>query len=520
VVRRTRGNRATAFVNGRILSMDGAEHGRGVLVVRDGRIAAVGGAGLERAHGDANVVDLAGRTLTPGFIDAHHHLCLAALHPRWADLHGVADLDTLGARLAQAAAREPDAPWIRGADWDALASGFNPCARDLDALGFDRPVLVACFSYHRGVVSTAGLDALGISSTTPDPPGGTIDRDASGRPTGLLLERAWTAAHCASLAGYDDPERWADLVAARARDLLADGITAVHDAACPIEAEGVYRTLAAAGRLPVSVLVMPHGAILAGPDPARFDGPPTGEGDERLRVGPVKLFADGGIEIAVDAHLADVHVEHGTLFPALETSARQAVERGFDVAIHAMGNAGLRAALDAWRAARPRGVDGARCRIEHVTLAGRDQVTLMRDLGIAGVVQPGFVDLLGPSIANVRFDDATWMPFADLLDAGVMLGASSDAPCHVAAPMLAAPHGATRLTARGVPIGVDQAVPMREWLRLYTAGAADVGRQEGERGRLRPGLRGDLVVLDGDVDGSGPLTVVETWVAGECVFSR
>ncbi len=71
-----------------------------------------------------------------------------------------------------------------------------------------------------------------------------------------------------------------------------------------------------------------------------------------------------------------------------------------------------------------------------------------------------------------------------------------------------------------MPIGVDQAVPVREWLRLYTAGAADVGRQEGERGRLRPGLCGDLVVLDGDVDGSGPLTVVETWVAGERVFSR
>lgn len=517
---------AIAFVNGRILTMDARIEEASVLVIRDGRVAAAGERGSERDHPDAVPVDLGGRTVTPGFIDAHHHLCLASLHPRWADLTGVTDLDTARARIVEAAAREPDTPWVRAAGWDEFATGLALTRRELDDVGLDRPLLVGCFSYHRGVVSSAGLDALGIGRSTPDPPGGRIGRDSTGEADGMLVETAWTSAHAASLAGYDDPDRWGDLIESRAAALLADGVTAVHDAAVPAAAEAVYGALERAGRLPVSVLVMPHGPILSGPDPDRLRaGPPTGEGSERLRVGPVKLFADGGIEIAIDAHVGGHHVRVGEVFPDLADQMALAVAQGYGVAVHAMGNLGLSYALDTWRSVTARADSATGLRIEHVTLAGPDHLASMLDLGVTGVVQPAFVDLLGRNIGDLRFEEATWLPFRDLARSGLSLAASSDAPCHPAGPLEAGRFGATRLTAGGRTVGVEQSLPLVDWLRLYTAGAAAAGGQQAERGRLAPGLRADLVVLDGDADlattdADGRLAVAETWTAGTRVHGR
>src|SRR5947208_793214 len=221
-------------------------------------------------------------------------------------------------RIAAQAAREPGARWVRGAGWDETAGGLVPDRHALDALGFDRPVLVAHYSLHQCVVSSQALDELGIGRTTPDPPGGTIARGPDGEPTGLLVERAWSEAHARSLAAYRDPARWGGLIAALARALVADGITCVHDAACPPSAESVYRTLAGAGALPVSVLMMPHGeALLTAPSAARLEGPLTGEGDERLRVGPIKLFADGGIAPALDVTIQGQRARYGVCFADL-----------------------------------------------------------------------------------------------------------------------------------------------------------------------------------------------------------
>ena len=180
----------------------------------------------------------------PGFIDAHNHLSIAALHPLWADLSGVASSDELQQALREQAAREPQAHWVRGVGWSETAPGCCPDRRDLDALGFDRPVIVVHFSLHQCVVNSHGLDELEIGRTTPDPPGGDIVRGAGGEPTGLLIERAWSAAHARSMAAYSDPDRWAELIAARARTLMRDGITCVHDAACAPSAEAVYRPMA------------------------------------------------------------------------------------------------------------------------------------------------------------------------------------------------------------------------------------------------------------------------------------
>jgi predicted amidohydrolase YtcJ len=509
-------NPQIAFVNGTVLTMVPARPRCEVLVIAGGRIVAAGDRDQLGAYPNALQRDLGGRTVCPGFIDAHHHLSIAALEPRWTDARSARSFDELAELLIQHASAEPEAPWIRATRWTDIGTGFVPHRRDLDALELGRPVLVAHYSLHQGVADSRGLDELGLTRQTPDPAAGTIGRDSDGELNGLLVERAWSDAHRRSLSPYDDPERWADHIEVAARRLLAKGITAVHDTACPPEAEAAYRALAAEGRLAVSVLTCPHPAALLGPpDGDRLCGPVTGEGDEMVRVGPLKLFADGGVEPAIEAHIGGTRFSFGRLFGELDEHVEAAVSRGFRVAVHALGNVGLGAALGAFTqtAARHRDFDH-RFRVEHACLASPDQLQRLGELGGVAVVQPGFLDHMGSQVERLAFDDAVWLPFGDIARSGATMAASSDCPCTFDEPLRTSAHGATRRTGSGNVLDVAQAVEYEEWLRAYTAGAAYAGGQESERGTLAPGLRADLVVLEGRLDGERPPAVSEVWVAG------
>ena len=510
-----------AFFNGRIMSMRAGAPEPQVVIVDGDRISAAGGRALLSRYEGARRVDLAGRILCPGFIDAHHHLSLAALQPKWADVSTATSVDDLAAALQAQSATEPDTPWIRAAGWTDIGTGFVPHRRDLDALGLGRPVLVAHYSLHQAVTDSAGLEELGIGASTPDPEGGAIGRDADGHLNGLLIERAWSEAHRRSLAPYDEPDRWPEHIEATARSLLADGITAVHDAACSPRAGLAYGELARAGRLPISVLMLPHPEALLGPlDPDLLEGPPTGEGTELLRVGPIKLFADGGVAPAIDVHLRGAALTLGLLFAGLGEQIEKATSRGFRVAVHAIGNAGLETALGAFEStSRLRPAEDHRFRVEHACLASVDQLRRLARVGGVAVVQPGFLYHLGRQVEGVAFDNAEWLPFGDMLRAGLTMAASSDCPCTFHQPLRTSAHGASRRTATGAVLDRDQAVRFDQWLWAYTAGAAIAGGQEHERGSIGPGLRADLVVLDGELDADRPPTVAETWLGGRLVYS-
>lgn len=391
---------------------------------------------------------------------------------------------------------------------------------DLDALELDRPVVAAHFSFHQCVVSSLGLERLGITRATPDPFGGAIDRDASGAPTGLLRERAWGPAHAASVADYA-PDSIDDLIVARMQTLLTKGITTVHDAACAPAVEAAYDRLRRSGRMQLSVLAMPHpDTLFRGPESTRLDGPPSGDGDAWLRVGPVKLFADGGSHPYIDAHAGGQRLIEGTLLPGLAVDARRASERGFDVATHAMGNGGMQSTVSAYRGVRARRPDDDQLlRVEHATLASREQIDSLSQLNVAAVVQPGFVETIGRRVSHLRFDDAAWMPFAELAEAGVTLAASSDHPSAPAAPLSASHLAAGGAEDLGLPPGSHQPLPLLRWLEAWTLGAAVAGGQQNDRGSITPGKRADLVVLDGSPE--NPATPVDqTWVAGELRYVR
>ena len=508
-----------AFTGGRVLTMAPGPEPE-VVVIESGRIVAVGERAMLTTHPDALEVDLGGRMLVPGFIDAHNHLSIAALHPRWHDVSTVTSMEELlDAARAQAAA-DPDTPWVRVCGWNEVTTGVAPTRIELDSLGLDRPVIVAHFSLHQAVVCSRGLDELGVGHGTPDPVGGEIARSADGEPTGLLIERAWSHAHARSLEGYTDPDRWGEWVVDRAKSLLRHGITAIHDAACPPDAEELFHRLAEDGRLPISVLVMPHSnAVLTHELGARIEGPRTGHGDEDVRVGAVKFFADGGVAIALDVSVHGQPVQFGITMDDLESCLLGAVQHGYRVGVHAIGNVGVQRAIEAFAAARRLGTDGDhRFRIEHVGLASKEQCRALADLGAVAVVQPGFVDHVGEQSGGVRFDEHAWLPFATLAEAGVPLAASSDDPCAPVAPLWCSARGATRTTTAGRVFEAEQAVDFDAWLHAYTAGSAYAGGQEHERGSIAPGLRADFVVLDGRLDPHDPPHVAETWVAGEQVF--
>lgn len=506
-----RSDDVTLLVGGEVLTMDPARPTAAAVAVAGDRIVAVGDDLAARCP-DATRHDLGGRTLVPGFIDAHNHLSIAALHPVFGDASSVTGPDALVAAVRDHARANPDSDWVRLVGWHDARTPFPVDRHLLDEACGDRPVVLVHYSLHQCVVSSAALERLGIGRGTPDPPGGEIHRDTAGEPDGLLVERAWSAAHAESLRAYADPDRWADLIAARARTLHRDGVTAVHDAACPPEAESVYAAMARAGSLPLSVLALPHPAALLRNEAVR-DGPTTGEGDEHLRVGPAKLFADGGVAIALDTTIGGAPVRWGYVMDDLGVAAGRAVDAGFALAIHAIGNAGVNHALDVLEATVDRAPGPGR--VEHATVTGPRAWSRMAALGAVAVVQPGFVEHVGRDSGGVRFDDHHWLAFAGLAEAGVTLAGSSDDPCAPVPPLWGMALGVTRTPSTGLAFEPEQSVPFADWLAAYTTGAATAGGQQDERGSIRAGLRADFAVLD---DTEASPTVHATWIGGREVF--
>ena len=502
-----------ALFNGRIEAM---EPGRSaaVLVLDGERIAAVGGQALLEAHPEAERVDLGGRYCIPGLIDAHHHLSVAALHPRWADLSEATTPDEVFAALRDQAAREPQAAWIRAFNWRP-SEGAKVGRQDLDDLQLGRPIILGHWTLHQCLVDSLGLAALGIESHTGDPAGGVILRDEAGVATGRLIETAWSAAHAASIGDYTRAG-WADRIADRGRALLAEGITAVHDAAASPGAIAAYGELAARASLPISVLALPHPtAMLINPDALSVEGLRPGDGDAWFRLGPVKFFADSGSQPALRGHRDGKPIAMGTLNPGVVEGVGAVSALGWSVAIHANGSLGVELALEAVRAADLAGAP----RFEHCVVMAAGQAQAIASVGARAVVQPSFVDMFAAAAAGgFVFDDLDFAPFRSLSEAGVLLAASSDAPCAEAHPLRDAGFGVTRRGQNGYELDAEQSLDYATWLRAATIGAATVGGQEDERGSFAAGKRADLVILSGELDAESPPGVAETWVAGERVY--
>jgi predicted amidohydrolase YtcJ len=539
------------------------------LAIDKGKIVALGEREevLAVAGADAESEDLGKATIVPGFVDAHHHMSVAVLYEGGVDAspHATKTLAELQTALRQRAREQEPGTWVVAAHFDPWKTedGTLLSRDELDEACPDHPVMVVYFSFHDVIVSSRALAAIGVDDHTPDPPCGRIERDRRGRATGRLVETAIGKAEGLarqSLLAVPTRTLWERFTRYQER-LFQAGITRIGDAAVPPDVEQLYRRAKAEGALRVPVVMLPVSAegFLA-PPRDRLEGAVTGEGDDLLRVGPLKLFFDGadscsmcisvksalgstvgGVKRALSSwslaplramgrgkiRLArDLKLYSGLRYypddaRALEM-ASGALERGFGLAVHAMGNDGLDQALRVLGRARRRFPE-ALLRVEHAGFLDAVLARRAADEGIPFVMQPPFVgmptDAELPLIPGLGF-----VALRTALDAGVLVAASSDAPVTSFQPLYGMSCAISRRNASGSPLNPEEAIDAESVLRLYTRDAARVLGCLDVTGTLEAGKRADLVVLSLDPCGVGPaglgdVRVKRTILGGEVVFN-
>ncbi len=493
------------YLNGRIHTLDPAWPIVEAVACMDGRVAAVGRSDELRplARVPRDVVDLGGRTVVPGLIDAHVHLLGLGLALGRVDLAGLPSLAACVERVANyACALPPNRPLIgRGWNQNGWREGRWPARADLDVVTGDRLVAIASKDGHLLWVNSATLRAAGVARETADPPGGEIARDADGEPTGVLKENATRAVYDILPSPTDgEIEEALQRAMAHALPLGLTGVGTFEDAA-------VYRALGrlhGRGLLPLRVTAHIAHAEL---DEALTEGRATGQGDEWLRVGSLKLFGDGTLGSQTAAMLdpydgapdgargiATLTEEH------MRAAAERAARGGIATAIHAIGDGANRAALRALGAV-PR-VAAAPHRVEHAQALHPDDLPLFAAHGIVASMQP--IHLVDDRDTATRYWGArcatayAWRP---LLESGATLAFGSDAPIETCDP-LAGLYAAVARHGRGdgrAPWHPELALSIEDAVRAYTLGAARATGEEGLKGSLAPGKLADMVVLSDDI---------------------
>jgi predicted amidohydrolase YtcJ len=503
------------------------------VAIANGRILAVGLEAdlLPMAGPNTRIQPLHGRTLVPGFHDAHCHVLGFGLTLASVTLTGVPNIPELIQRL-QTRASEQNAgldAWVRGRGYNqnSMAEGLHPTRQDLDAVGGGQPfVLITHASGHAVSVNSRVLELMRVTSETPNPPGGTIVRDERGDATGVLLETA------ANLAYDAAPEpSLADKVAALSRAsqaMNALGITSAVDATLGLAARDsfqeipVYQEAAASGALTVRCSLMMLLSQIAAMDNPPSPSDVTTETDW-VRIGPAKVFTDGALTTRT-ALLRSPFVGSDSLGTAvwaaeeLDAMVLKAHCAGWQIAAHAIGDAAIDLCLDAYGKAlakHPR-VD-SRHRIEHAMLLWPDQIGRLARLGILPIYQPEFLMRFGDAYTSAIGDSRAHrlMPYAETQAAGLPLVFSSDIPVIPGSPLDGIQSAVDRLTPSGTVLGPHQTVFVLDALRAYTEGAAYSVFLENDRGRIAPGHRADFAVLDGWPDAP---TVQTTIVGGKAIY--
>ncbi len=491
-------------------------------------------------------VDLDGAPALPGFHDAHHHLSLVGARLAAVDLRGVTDLGRLRIALRRHASTLPPGAWVHGWGYDQnVLGGRHPTAEDLDAVGGGRPVLIEHVSCHMVTADTRAFALAGHPGRdgVPDVPGGVVHRDASGRATGLLQERAMGLLTDLLRSDVDVPRNLGLAATAAVRH----GLTSITEpgigdadmiGSSPVDLHA-YQAAADAGVLLVRATVMPYCTMLhgiAGPTDRRWFGLDlglrTGLGDDRLRIGPVKIVADGSFIGRSAAMHRCYHGEtgnHGVLQFEPDDLRRMIVgahEAGWTVATHAIGDAAIDHTLDALEEATRRSPrPDVRHRIEHFALASDAQIARAAALGLVAVPQGRFISDFGDAMAAAVDPDLAPRIYRmkSLLRAGMVLPGSSDAPVSDAAPLIGIRDMVLRRTASGRILGPGERLTVDEAVRAYTIGSAYAAGRERDTGMLRPGMLADFVVLSDDPytvdpDDLARITVGATVVGGEVVY--
>ena len=524
--------------NARVYTVDHKQPKAAAFAVQNGRFKVVGASPevLQRFP-DAPRLDAKGRTVVPGFIDAHAHLLETGLSLIRADLSNADSPKAVVEQLQAFANRHdlPDGAWLRGHGWDETDWSTPPSRHTLDDAFPSRPVWLTRTDVHAGWANTAALEAtVGLNRlhTRSDPDGGHIEREANGKPTGILVDDAM------ALVTNDIPppsdDRRDQALHTALDHTVRHGITGLHDAGVPLSQIRRFRALIEDGDFPLRLYAMIDGR---GDTFKHFcETGPLRHDSGRLHVESVKFFADGALGSRGAALLedySDAPGNRGLLLHSTEQfreHVRAATACGFQVNTHAIGDRANRLVLDAYEAVmRNSDTPMRRPRIEHAQILHPDDLSRFRDLGVIASVQPLFatsdMGWVESRLGTERLRGA--YAWKSLQEAGAPLAFGSDAPVEPIDPLHGFHAAVTRQDATGHPAGgwrPSERLSRPAALYGYTQGAAWAAFQENEVGSITPGKRADWVVLSQDIL-SCPLnqlldtTVLATYLDGRPIYS-
>jgi predicted amidohydrolase YtcJ len=526
------------LVNGHVVTMDDGGSIAEAVAIRDGRVVAVGRARDLAACADRRTirVDLEGRTVLPGLIDVHTHALewakgllrndVAAGYP------GVRSVADLVAAVRTRAALVARGGWIAGSGWDdaKLEEKRYVTRADLDLVSPDHPVYLAHVSGHLAVANTLALREAGITRSTADPSGGVIERSADGEPTGILKDNAMTLV--AARLPPDPPDlamRAARLVSERALEV---GLTTLHDVNLTSADLGAYQDAERRGWLRVRVRLVPGVASVADAERLAAQGLHTGFGSDRLKLGGVKMFADGGMgarTIAVYEPLAEEPTNRGLLIWTTEDMRRahRALARaGWQLVTHAIGDRAIDQVLDSYEATlREIGLEDARFRIVHAGLSTPAIQARLRALRVGVDGNPPFVYWIGSWFRKYGPERVRWSyPGRSYVTAGIVAGGASDVAVTPLSPWWGVWAAVVRQELEtGDVLAPEERLSVAEAFRLYTRNGAWLSFEENRIGVIAPGALADLVVVDRDVlkvpsAELKDVKVLLTLVGGEVVF--
>jgi hypothetical protein len=492
------------------------------LAIRDEVIVAAGSnAEIESALPHAPALDLGGRCVLPGLIDAHMHMEWYTLGLQMIDAE-TATLDECLRRVAERAQATPRGQWIRGHGWNQTRWAGFPSAADLDAVAPEHPIYLTSKSSHAGWANTAALRLAGITPNTPAPPGGEIQHDAHGWPTGILFETALTLVD--RLIPTLSVDELADQMRPAIEKLWRFGHTSVHDfdGKRSLAAWQVLRERDALGLRVCKTIRVAH------LDHAIGLGLRSGFGDDWIRLGNVKVFMDGALgprtARMIEPYIGEPENYGITVTDPEELSeqAARAAANGLAMTVHAIGDKAGHDLLNVYerlqRGSRPL----LRQRYEHVQILHPNDFNRLGELGVIASMQPVHATsdmLMADRYWGARNEGA--YAWRTQLKAGAVLAFGSDAPIESPNPFEGLHAAVTRRRADGSP-GPDgwypeQRLTVEEALRGYTLGAAYAGYMENKIGSLAPGKLADLIVVDRDPFTCDPMAIKNTQVLGTMV---
>jgi predicted amidohydrolase YtcJ len=505
------------------------------ILIEDGRVKQLLRGEDSAFKKGTTVIDGGGKYVLPGLTDAHGHVLGLGELKLQADLRGTTSIDDALGRIRKHIAANPNARWVIGRGWNQVLWKERrfPTARELDAVVGDRPAVMTRVDGHATWVNSAALKVAGITAATAEPPGGQIVKDASGQPTGVLVDAAEELIE-RHIPAATDAETKRQLLAAM-NEVASLGMTGVHDAGIDEHTYDLYRELAAAGQLPVRIYAM----LRDSPESRRVmqSGPRMPEYEERLQMRAVKAWADGALGsrgAALMQDYSDQPHHRGLMMYTREQMQQLATltaAKGWQLNVHAIGDAGNRLVLDTFETMLTKEQRHAlRPRIEHAQVISLDDIRRFTRLEVIASIQPTHAtsdmnmaeDRLGPKRIQGAY---AWRK---LINAGVRLAGGSDFPVELPNPFFGLYAAVTRQDREGRPPGgwyPQEKLTREEALRLFTTDAAYAAHMEHSTGSLEPGKWADFILVDrdyfsipeGEID---DVRVLGTYVAGKKVDVR